>query len=122
MRSGMMNAQGVPTLPSAYSIFGNGCLRRRRKLLSSTASIASSRALIIWPMLSRTIQRCRLAMQSAGRTGSLSWNFRPERSLNVQVRPSEETSEPSHICGFGTRLLSTPYSVSKNSSEALRTT
>src|SRR6185437_4875294 len=55
-------------------------------------------------------------------TGSLSWNFRPARSLNVQVRPSEETSDPSHICGCGCNLLSTPYSVSKNNTEALRTT
>ena len=77
---------------------------------------------MIWPIGSRTIQRFRLAVTSLDSTGSPSWNFSPVRSLNVQVRPSLEASCPSTICGFGSSLLSTPYSVSQISSAALRTT
>ena len=64
MRSGMMSAIGALFLPSANSILVNGLLSRKRNVRSSTASSASSRPLITWPMVSRTIQRLRLAMTS----------------------------------------------------------
>jgi hypothetical protein len=93
-----------------------------RTVRSSTAFISSSVALMRWPMESRTIQRARLATTSFDSTGSPSWNFRPGRSLKVHTLKSGLTSCPSAICGFGTTLLSIPYSVSQISRLALRTT
>ena len=72
MRSGMISATGALLLPSANSIFGKGLFRRMRTVRSSSASMASSDALIRWPMVSRTIQRLRLAITSRDSTGSLS--------------------------------------------------
>ena len=51
-----------------------------------------------------------------------SWNFSPERSLKVQVRPSLDVSSLSTICRCGCSFSSNPYSVSHTSTAALRTT
>ena len=75
-----------------------------------------------WPIVSRTIQRARLATTSLLSTGSPSWNLRPGRSLMVQTLLSGLTSWPSAICGFGVMVLSMPNSVSQTSRLALRTT
>ncbi len=74
------------------------------------------------PSGSRALQRVRLATQSLARTGSPLWNFSPDRSLKVQVRPSLEVSSLSTICRCGSSFSSKPYSVSHTSTEALRTT
>ena len=59
-------------------------------------------------MESRADQRVRLATTSLASTGAPSWNFRPARSLKVQVRPSLETSSPSTIWRCGCSFSSTP--------------
>ncbi len=61
-----------------------------------------------WPMVSRTIQRLRLASTSRVVTFSPSCHFRPSRSLKVQTVKSALTSWPSHIWGLGVMVLSTP--------------
>ena len=75
---------------------------------SSTAVSSFWIALSISPMLSRLVQRAMLATTSLASTFSPSWNFSPSRSLNVQVRPSLETSSLSTICRLGCSLLSRP--------------
>ena len=122
IRSGMISASGALPLPSANSIFGKGRFSLIRTVRSSTATISSIVALIRWPIVSRTIHRARLATTSLPRTGSPSWNFNPGRSVNVHSLKSGVTVWPSAICGFGTMLLSMPYSVSHTIRLALRTT
>ena len=108
IRSGMMKAMGVLLLPSASSILGKGLRSRQRIVRSSTPTSSCWIARIIWPIGSRALQRVRLATTSLASTGSRSWNVRPGRSRNVQVRPSGDTSSASTIWRRGFRSLSMP--------------
>ena len=51
-------------------------------------------------------------MQSAGRTGWLSWNTRPGRSVKLYFSPSAESVWLSTICGLGSNLALSANSVS----------
>ena len=108
IRSGMMKEQGALFLPSASSILGKGFESTHLKLRSSIATSSFWRARSIRPIGSRADQRVRLATTSFEVTASPVWKRRPERSLNVQVRPSPETSSVSTICRCGTSFSSTP--------------
>ncbi len=79
----MMKGAGEPPLAIASRNSGNGALCLTSKVRSSIARIASSASAQVWPNGSRLLQRSSEAMQSALRTGSPSWNFRPSRSLIV---------------------------------------
>jgi hypothetical protein len=80
MRSGMMKHCEELLLPSAAGRSANGFLSLILNLRSSTTSNVSTNFIISWPKPSRAPQRLIEAMQSAERTGSLSWNFSPSRN------------------------------------------
>ena len=83
MRSGMMKHCEELDLPSAAGSSGNACLSLILKRRSSIASKPSMYFIVSWPKPSRAPQRWIEAMQSAERTGSLSWNFSPSRRPNM---------------------------------------
>ena len=67
---------------------------------------------MVWPTLSRFIQRCREATQSLASTVLPSWKVRPSRNLMVQRLPSSSSVWPAAICGEGSSFAFRPYSVS----------
>ena len=77
--------------------------------LAASSSVAASKA---WPNASALPQRWMLATASRASTGVRSWNSKPSRSRNVQVRPSADTSCPASICGCGTPAASSANRVS----------
>ena len=87
-RSGMMNE--VCTAIASISS-GNGRFKVILTVLSSATPQVSTDFAAVWPNVSRTAQRARLAAQSCARTGSPSCHFRPSRSLIRYVRPSSDT-------------------------------
>ncbi len=76
----MITASGAP---SAISTKANGSLRRMAKVLSSFASIASTKLARVWPNVLRTIQRLMEGITSLVVTGWSSWNLSPLRKVKV---------------------------------------
>ena len=81
-----MNGTGLDGVPSASSSIGNGVLRRKRNVLSSSASSLSVAAINALPKPFLRAQRSMLATQSLARTGVRSWKSRPSRRRIVQLR------------------------------------
>ena len=94
--------------PSANEISGNGEVNLIWKRLSSSGLISSVSDSSFWPNPLRAPQRLMEATQSIDRTGSLSWNSNPSRSVKVQVSLSSLISWPWTICGFGVSDASMP--------------
>ena len=111
-RLGMMKGGMPEGLDKASSTRPKGSLSVSVKLLSPVTANSAPAAIKAWPRVSFLAQRWIDATQSSALTGVPSLNFRPGRSVKLQLLPSSEAVQLSTICGLTWPRLSCENRVS----------
>ena len=111
-RSGITTSGKLAGLARPSSTAPSGSFSVSVKLAGPVAFQSAPALARMRPMLSRPIQRCTEATASAAVTGLPSLNFRPGRSVKVQLLPSLLVVYLSTICGRGVPAASCANRVS----------
>ena len=101
--SRMMKA-ALPEFDSTSSTGPNASLNLISKVSVPVGTMSAIFENMICAPMILTPQRFSEGTTSLDVTGEPSWNLRPERILNDQVRPSALLDQLSAICGFGSNL------------------